>query len=273
MTTQITAAGIKAAAHARNNQGPKINITTFKIGPTIQVPVVNDPSIDIVDAVYTGFPSQLQYTVVNDNTVEYIVALDESVGNFDIGRIGLFMDNGDGTSTLFSITSIDAPAPDHKFQTSGSVVGNRLTYNIYLAISNMANIANFTIQLLQILTIPEVPTELSLPDPDHVAFNTYQVQKHSVTRVPAVAYRETAAQGRTPSAWLMGSERLIPGQGEGVVPLGTSLFDTLAAVGKVVGLDSQNQKIIIGEPATNRFILGLDQVRRNHQLWDLCRYC
>jgi Phage tail-collar fibre protein len=257
LTTQITAAGIASATRAKNNQGPKINITSFKIGPTIQVPVINDPSTDITDAVFTGFPSQLQYAIVNDNTVEYIVTLDESVGPFDIGRIGLFMDNGDGTSTLFSITSIDAPNPDHKFPTSGGVVGNRLTYQIYLAISNMANIANFTIQLLQILTIPEVPSELSLPDPDHVAFNTYQVQKHSITRVPAIAYRETAAQGRTPSAWLMGSERLIPGQGEGIVPLGTSLFDASAVVGKVVGLDSTNQKITIGEPATNRYILGL----------------
>jgi len=257
MTTQITHAGITSATRARNNQGPKINITSFKIGPTIIVPVVDDPSTDITDAVYTGYPSQLQYAVVNDNTVEYIVTLDESVGDFDIGRIGLYMDNGDGTSTLFSITSIDAPSPDHKFATSGGTVGNRLTYTIFLAISNMANIANFTIQLLQILTIPEVPSELSLPDPDHVAFNTYQVMKHSVSRVPAIAYRETAAQGQTPSRWFMGAERLIPGMGEGIVPLPSSLFDTLAVTGKIVGLDSTNQKIIIGEPATNRYILGI----------------
>src|SRR5262249_18252902 len=121
----------------------------------------------------------------------------------------------------------------------------------------MANIANFTIQLLQVLTIPEVTSELNLPNPDSVAFNTYQVMKHSFMRSPAIAYRETAAQGQTPSRWFMGSERLIPGQGEGVIPLGTSLFDTLATVGTVVGLDSTNQKIIVGEPATNRYILGI----------------
>ena len=256
MSTKITTAGVTAATRARNNQGPKINITSFKIGSSLTPPVGNE--IDITpDLVYTGFPSQLQYAIVNDNTVQYIVTLDESIGPFDIGRIGLFMDNGDGTSTLFSVTTIDALTADHKFPTAGNVVGNRLSYNIYLAISSLANIANFTIQLLQLLTIPEVPSELSLPDPDHVAFNTYQVMKHSVTRIPAIAYRETAAQGRTPSAWLMGSERLIPGQGEGVVPLGTNLFDSSAAVGLVVGLDSQNQKIIVGEPATNRYILGI----------------
>ena len=259
MSTQITAAGIASATRAKNNQGPKINITSFKIGSgvdgsgnRIPPPSVNDPATDITpDFVYQGFPSQLQYAIVNDNTVEYIVTLDESVGPFDVGRIGLFMDNGDGTTTLFSITSIDAPTPDHKFPTSGGVVGNRLTYQIYLAISNIANIANFTIQLLQILSIPEVPSELNLPPPNNVAFNTYQVQKHSIARVPAIAYRASQAN------WFMGSERLIPGQGEGVVPLGTSLFDVSAAVGKVVGLDSINQKIILGEPATNRYILGL----------------
>jgi hypothetical protein len=257
MTTYITAAGVTASIRAANNQGPKINITTFKIGPTIIPPTQNDPSIDITDSVYTGYPSQLQYAIVNDNTVQYIVTLDESIGPFDIGRIGLFMDNGDGTSTLFSITSIDATNPDHKFATSGTVVGNRLTYNIYLAISNAGSIANFTIQLLQLLSIPEVPSELSLPDPLHVAFNTYQVMKHSVTRVPAIGYRETPAQGRTNPAWLMSSERLIPGQGEGVVPIASTSFDTLATVGTVVGLDYTNQKIIVGEPATNKYILGI----------------
>jgi hypothetical protein len=255
MTTLITTSGITAAVNARNNQGPKINITTFKIGSTVTIPTGDETDI-VGDLVYTGYPSQLQYAIVNADTVQYIVTLDESVGTFDVGRIGLFMDNGDGTSSLFSITAIDG-GPDHKFATSGSVVGNRLTYQIYLAISNAASIANFTIQLLQLLTIPEVTSELSLPTPDGVAFNTYQVMKHSFMRVPAVAYRETAAQGRTPSAWLMGSERLIPGQGEGVVPLPSTLFDTLAVTGKVVGLDSTNQKIIIGEPATNRYILGI----------------
>jgi hypothetical protein len=218
---------------------------------------------DIVgDLVYVGFPSQLQYAIVNDNTVQYIVSLDESVPSgtpnfFYIGRIGLFMDNGDGTSSLFSITSIDASSPDYKFATTPTIVGNRLSYNIYLAISDAANIANFTIQLLDLLTIPEVTSELSLPPPDGVAFNTYQVMKHSITRVPAIAFRETATQGRVPSAWLMGSERLLPGQGEGVVPLDPSFFDTLASVGKVVGLDSTNQRIIIGEPATNRYVVGI----------------
>jgi hypothetical protein len=261
MTTKITTAGIAAATRARNNQGPRINITSFKIGSSITPPVGNETDI-VGDLVYIGFPSQLQYAVVNDNTVQYIVTLDESVPSgspnfFYVGRIGLFTDNGDGTSSLFSITSIDATSPDYKFATTPTIVGNRLSYNIYLAISDMANIANFTIQLLDLLTIPEVTSELALPPPDGVAFNTYQVMKHSVTRIPAIAFRETATQGRVPSAWLMGSERLIPGQGEGVVPLDPSYFDTLASVGRVVGLDSTNQRIIIGEPATNRYILGI----------------
>jgi Phage tail-collar fibre protein len=250
MTTKITAAGITSSINAAGNQGPKINITYFKIGPTIIPPVEGDPSTDITDSIYQGDASQLQYAVVNDNTVQYIITLDESVGDFDIGRIGLFMDNGDGTSTLFSITSIDCPNPDHKFATANGILGNRLTYYIYLAISNMATIANFTIQLLQLLSIPEVTSELSLPDPTNVSFNTYQVMDHSVTDVPAVAYRQS-------SSWFMSSERLIPGQGEGIVPLSSSLFDPLATIGSVVGLDSTNQRVIIGEPATNTYILGI----------------
>jgi hypothetical protein len=235
--------------------GPLINITTFKVGPTIIPPAENDPSIDITDSVYKG--SQLQYAVVDNNTVEYIVTLDESVGNFSVGRIGLFMDNGNGTSTLFSITSMDSPNPDYKFKTSGNVVGDRLTYSIYLAISNMSKITNFTIPLLPLLSVPEASSEQDLPDPLHVAFNSSQVMKHSVMRVPSIAYRETLTQGRLIPAWLMSPERLIPGQGEGIVPVVSTAFDTSAIVGTVVGLDYTNQKIIVGEPTANKWILGV----------------
>jgi hypothetical protein len=256
MTTQITNAGIEAATNARNNQGPKINITSFKIGSSVTPPTGNETDI-VGDLVYVGYPSQLQYKIANNNTCEFIVTLDESIGPFYIGRIGLFMDNGDGTSTLFSITSIDAVSPDYKFPTTSNTVGNRLAYNIYLALSDLVSIAKFTVQLLQQLTIPEVQSELDLPDPNQVAYDTYQVMKHSFMRASAIGYRETAVQGRTNSAWLMSSERLIPGQGEGIIPIASSFFDVLATIGTVVGLDYTNRKIIVGEPSTNNNILGI----------------
>jgi hypothetical protein len=43
--------------------------------------------------------------------------------------------------------------------------------------------SDFAFQLLPLLTISEVSSELILPDPLHVAFNTYQVMKHSVSPV------------------------------------------------------------------------------------------
>jgi hypothetical protein len=262
LTTEITQAGITYAVNARNNQGPKINIIYAKIGPT-QVPPgppsPNDPSTDITDSVYTASPGQLQYAVVDANTVEYILTLDESVGNFTVGRIGLFTDD----NTLFSITMIDAKdanlnyVPDFKFKTAGTVVGNRLVYSIYLAISSLATISNFTIQLLQLLTIPEVASELLLPDPTLVAFNTYQLDKHSFMRTPAIGLRQTATQGRTNPSWLMAAERLIPGQGEGVVPIDPSFFAPNATVGSVVYIDSSSGKVWLADPQITNFMIGI----------------
>ena len=257
MTTQVTDGGIQLATAAIGG-GPKININLFKVGSTIVNPIPDDPTTDITgDLVFTGDALQLQYAIVDNNTVEYIVTLDESIGNFDVGRIGLFHDNGDGTYTLFSITALDTPNPDHKFSTSGNQVGDRLTYAIYLGISNMAKITTFTIPILPLLSVPEAQTETALDDPNHVVFNTAQVWRHSFTRVPVLAYRETPTQGWPFSAWFMRPERSIPGQGEGIIALDQSFFDSGAPIGTVVGLDSPDQKIIKGEPATNQYIIGI----------------
>jgi hypothetical protein len=266
VTTEITQAGITYAVNAKNNQGPKINITYAKIGPTqfppgsSSPPIPNDPAIDIIDSVYTASPGQLQYAVVDQNTVEYILTLDESVGPFTIGRIGLFTEDG----TLFSITMIDTKdgsgnyVPDNKFPTSGTVVGNRLTYSIYLAISSIATIANFTIQLLQLLTIPEVASELVLPGPTGVAFNTYQVDKHSFARIPAIGLRGLPSLGMS-QAWLMASERLIPGQGEGVVPVDSSVFSSNAPVGKIVSVNYSGNppQMVLADPQITNFMVGI----------------
>jgi hypothetical protein len=254
MTTQVTAAGISYAINAKNGTGPKINITYAKIGPvTTPPPVPRDPSLDIDDAVYITDSSVLQYAVIDANTVEFVVTLDESLGNFNVGRIGLFTDD----DTLFSITAIDMDHPDNKFFTVGNLVGNRLTYSIYLAITNLPKLCNFTIPLLKLLTVPEVAQEIALPDPSHVTFNTFQVNKHSIARVPAIALRQTPTQGRTPPAWVMASERLFPGQGEGIIPIPGTLFADNATIGTIVAVDQSSGKMIVADPQITNFIVGI----------------
>jgi len=260
VTTQITQSGINIAINAINGNGPKINLNQFKIGPTIITPVKNDPSTDISDAIYTSStsPSTMQYAVVDKNTIEYIVTLDESMGPFPVGRIGMFHDNGNGTHTLFSITALDISQPDPKYPTAGNTVGNRLTYSIYLAISNMADFTIFTIQLLHIVSVPEANDENSLPDPLHVAFNTSQVLKHTLMRIPALAFRETPSMGgMNPPAWLMRPESLIPGKGEGIIPIDTSACDASATIGTIIALDYTNGIYTRGDPAINLHIVGI----------------
>jgi hypothetical protein len=260
MTTQVTASGITYAKNANTGAGPKINITHAKIDPSpTPPPSANDPSTDLPGSVYTS--TSLQYAVVDANTVEFILTLDESVGSppFAVGRIGLFTDS----NVLFSITAIDAvdangnPVPDYKFSTSGNVVGNRLTYSIYLSITKLSKLCNFTIPLLKLLAVPEVANESLLPDPLHVAFNTYQVDRHSFMRIPSISLRQTATQGRANPAWLMAAERLIPGQGEGVVPVDPTLFNSDVNVGTICALDPQYVRIKVSDPTNDPFIIGI----------------
>jgi hypothetical protein len=48
---------------------------------------------------------------------------------------------------------------------------------------------------------------------------------------------------------------MIAGQGEGIIAIDQSFFDPASPIGTVVGLDSVNQKIIVGEPANNQYII------------------
>src|SRR5882762_7002291 len=98
MTTVITRAGITAAINA-GGQGALIDITYFKIGSALLTPVL-DTMTNVTGLVYTGSSSQLAYRVIDENTTDYIITLDESIGNFDIGNIGLFLTDG----TMFALT-------------------------------------------------------------------------------------------------------------------------------------------------------------------------
>jgi hypothetical protein len=254
MATQITAAGITYARNAKTGAGPKINIEHAKISSQPTPPVPNDPTLDFPagEVVYTATSSQLQYAISDNNTVEYVLTLDESVGPFLVGRIGLYTSDG----VLFSITTISATA-EYKYKTSGNVLGNRLTYSIYLSMTGLPQICNFTIALLKLVSVPEVANESLLPDPSHVAFNTCQIDRHSIARIPAIALRQGFNQGRDVPAWLMASERRIPGQGEGVIPVNANLFNSSATVGTIVCIDQTGQQFIIGDPNVTNFMVGI----------------
>lgn len=99
MLTTITDLGIAAALQAGLG-GPEIRVDKVKIGSAIIQP--NSSMTDVVDPVWEGNVDYIRYQVQDQRTFTFVVSLDEEIGDFDIGNIGLFLDDG----TMFSITTM-----------------------------------------------------------------------------------------------------------------------------------------------------------------------
>lgn len=229
MSTVITRLGIQKAIEAGTN-GPLININKFKIGSNLIIP--NDTMTDVSGLVYTGDATLMHYRIVDENTTDYIIILDETIGDFEIGNLGIYLDDG----TLFSLTSYVQTM--HKRRSVGNNLGNRRIFQVTIKYSNLATISNFTIQPLQLLSLPEVPTEFDLPDPSTAPFNTYQVKLHTLIGITCIAYRWN-------SSWHFSTERNLAGQGETVMPVTPARFAGNAAVGKVVALDFDSHTVTL----------------------------
>jgi hypothetical protein len=127
----------------------------------------------LVYSVNTGSPNQVLYKVL----------LDETVGNFSVGNIGLFTSN----NVLFAIGALQNT--DTKVATTGGVIGNRKTYNLFVEFSNAATIVSFSILTQDAASIPEVATQNNLPAASSAPFDLYLVDNYTEYGAPALAAR------------------------------------------------------------------------------------
>ena len=122
----------------------------------------------------TSNSSVLSYTASpSNNTVAFKVTLDESIGPFPIGNIGLF----DNNNNLIAISALTNTAT--KIATTVNGPGNRKTYNINITFSNAATITNFTLLSQNASSIPTVANQTLLPAPTSAPYNLYLVQQHT----------------------------------------------------------------------------------------------
>lgn len=167
--TVITAGGIAAVMAASG--GPQIVINKVHFGAVNSEP--NAGMTGVPAFVYEASGAALRYSVRDQNSVVFRVTLDESVGDFTIGSIGLVLSNG----TVFSISSLAAPV--QKVKTQGATVGNRLSWSIPLVMSGIASVANLTVLVNDTFQIPEVTNQGLLPAANISPYNTYIVRQHS----------------------------------------------------------------------------------------------
>jgi hypothetical protein len=122
----------------------------------------------------TSSSSVLTYNASpSENLVSFKIVLDETIGPFSIGNIGLF----DNNNNLIAITALTNT--ETKIASSVTGPGNRKNYTINLAFSNAATITNFTVLNENASSIPVVANETLLPPASSAVFNLYLVQSHT----------------------------------------------------------------------------------------------
>ena len=164
MLLQITNEGIKRATNVGTN-GPKINITTFKVGSGYNyTPVPEDTGLK-GSILYTGQPSN--YSIDKQNQVHYTLLLDQTVGTWNFGEIGLYLEDG----TLFALGALPTLQP--KYATSETVEGNVVSIDAVLSLQNIAGVIDYNITPLNEAKLLYIDTVALLLPPVTSPTNAY----------------------------------------------------------------------------------------------------
>ncbi len=182
---QITDAGVRAATSA-NAGGPKINLTSFQVGSAYgYVPSHTDTALHGT-ALYEGLLTN--YQEVDVDTVAYTLAMDQTVGTFNFGEIGIFTDTG----VLFALATLQQL--QEKVQATSTNPGNFVSFQSKLVLSNLAPAITFTQVTSTSAQLLEIPAPDGLSHPSVPANpNVYSIQGGDDQGNPIVAVRETTA--------------------------------------------------------------------------------
>lgn len=157
MRFQITSAGFAAAFNASNQSagvGPAIKIGKFRIGSAYGYdPLVTDDKLRGAE-LYSGVP--IGYRVVDANTAEFTIRLDETVGTWQFGEISLELVDG----TVFALGALQRPQwkaayPDRDY--------NRYNVKVRLILNGAIPRIELVVQTLVAGTIWELPSVDDLP--------------------------------------------------------------------------------------------------------------
>lgn len=180
MIFTITNAGLVAANNAQAG-GPKINLTTFKVGSSVNyTPLVTD-----TDLHGTVLHTQAinGYAVISPNEVEYTLTMDDTVGDFSFGEVGIYMEDG----TLFALgTLIETQA---KRKTDSVTAGNIVSFEARLLLTQIAATITFPINQITNARMIEIPSVDSLKPPSISDTNAYITLSKDVQGSSIPAFR------------------------------------------------------------------------------------
>lgn len=218
MRSVVTDQGITSAIQA-GISGPLVKVSHVKVGSSLVIP--DSTMTDVPNIVWEGDSSYIQYQLVDERTFLFKVTLDESIGDFDIGCIGLFLEDG----TMFTISTLIGI--EKKIANNAPTVGNRKIFEIPIVLAGISGVLDVTLLVPDECSIPFVQTEASLPNYQVAPFSVYEIMYHTELKTACVALR-------TSTGW----KYCVANSGEGGISYDEGMFDQETKPGMPVYFDS-----------------------------------
>lgn len=247
-TAYITTAGQAAIAGAQFG-GYKISLTRYRISDSL-VTEANPatirnytqlPGTVVYDSGNNPTDGSLTYTKLVSGAITINVYLHASIGDFTVGTIGLYLDDG----TLFTILKLTQTYS--KTQNNGNIAGNVLSFPFTFTLT-IQDVLNLTVTPESVASLPLVLTEVDLPAYNLAPYNNYYVTNYAGTNLAAVACK-------TPSSWqfLVAASNDVDNDW---VQQSASSFETGATEGLVVYYDvvTSQWKRLDGEGAEQKLV-------------------
>lgn len=176
----VTRAGLDSAQRAQAN-GYYISLHTFAVGSSYNYTPEDTATAlkgtELHRARISG------YRVIDENTVEYTCILDQNVGDFSYGEVGIYMEDG----TLFAIASQDRMI--EKLRGDSSATGNRIIIEARLSFSQAENILKYEILKLTNTEMLEIPSVAHLRQPVLAESNVYLTLSRDSTGQTIMAHK------------------------------------------------------------------------------------
>lgn len=185
----ITNAGLAAAfVSEADGYATKINITGFKIGSTHNVTPSGLETDVLGSTLHTGDLTDMTVTKVGTSTLVYKIRLDKTVGDFDIGNIGLFTDTG----VLFALLVYPRTRPKEQ-ESLPDTAGNIIEIQLAVIYTNLAEAVDLSLTTNAESDLPTVTLFTDLPTPSTAAHSVYLVTNNSLVGGPSLAFTDGSA--------------------------------------------------------------------------------
>lgn len=191
----ITQQGIAAAIQSEaGGYVTKIKLTTYAIGDGAGIEPTGNETNVYGNIVKSGnIADDMTVLRAGDNLLVYKMTMGTDIGDFNVGNIGLFDENGN----LFALLVYNQVRPKVAANPPQEP-GNILRVQMGLVFANIASAVDVSFIDSATADLPTVATELELPSASVAPHNLYIVQNSSTVGGPAFAYTDGTSWTFTP---------------------------------------------------------------------------